>query len=77
LQEDIEQRTVALSVRATKLTGKLLAKVFAAVVRKIQKEHQKELTPHGKQSVKKLMGHGVSVNSLPSKGVDPSRQAER
>ena len=68
MQEDIEQRTVALSVRATKLTGKLLAKVFAAVVRKIQKEHQKELTPHGKQSVKKLMGHGVSVNSLPLDG---------
>ena len=68
MQEDIEQRTVALSVKATKLTGKVLAKAFSAVVHKIQKEHREGLTPHGKQSVKKLMGHGVSVNSLPIDG---------
>ena len=68
MQEDIEQRTIALSIKAAKLSGKVLAKAFGAVVRKILKEHQKGLTPHGKQSVKKLMGHGVSVNSLPIDG---------
>ena len=68
MQEDIEQRTIALSIKTAKLSGKVLAKAFGAAIRKIQKEHQKGLTPNGKQSVKKLMGHGVSVNSLPIDG---------
>jgi len=68
LQEDIEQRTVALSIKTAKLTSKVLAKALLAVRQKIQQEHHKGLTPHGKQSVKKLMGHGVSTNSLPLNG---------
>lgn len=64
MQEDIERRTVALSVNATKLTGRTLAKVLAAALRQIQKGYQKRQTPQGKQSVKKLMNHGVSTNSL-------------
>ena len=54
MQEDIERRTVALSVKTTKLTGRVLAKSFATVLRKIQKEYRKAQTPQGKQSVKKL-----------------------
>ena len=68
MQEDIERRTVALSVNATKLTGRTLAKVLAAALRQIQKGHQKLQTPQGRQSVKKLMNHGVSTNSLDLSG---------
>ena len=68
MQEEIEQRTIALSIKTAKLSGKVLTKAFGAAIRKIQKEHQKGLTPHGKQSVKKLMGHGASVSSLPIDG---------
>lgn len=68
MQEDIERRTVALSVNATKLTGRTLAKVLAAALRQIQKGHQKRQTPQGRQSVKKLMNHGVSTNSLELSG---------
>jgi hypothetical protein len=68
MQEDIERRTVALSVNATKLTGRTLAKVLAAALRQIQKGHQKRQTPQGRQSVKKLMNHGVSTNSLDLSG---------
>ena len=68
MQEDVERRTVALSVNASKLTGRVLAKALAALLRKIQKEHHKAQTPQGKQSVKKLMNHGVSTNSLPLDG---------
>lgn len=32
--------------------------------RKIAKEHRKAQTPHGKQSVKKLMGHGGDTNGI-------------
>lgn len=41
MQEDIERRTVALSVNATKLTVRTLANVLAAALRQIQKSHQK------------------------------------
>lgn len=68
MQEDIERRTVALSVNATKLTGRALAKALAAALRKFQKEHRKGQTPQGKQSVKKLMNHGVSTKSLDLSG---------
>jgi len=68
MQEDVERRTVALSVNASKLTGRILAKAITALLRKIQKEHHKAQTPQGKQSVKKLMNHGVTTNSLPLDG---------
>jgi len=68
MQEDIERRTVALSVKTTKLTGQTLAKAFAAVLRKIQKDYNKAQTPQGRQNVKKLMNHRVSTNSLDLSG---------
>jgi len=68
MQEDIERRTVALSVKTTKLTGQTLAKAFAAVLRKIQKDYNKAQTPQGRQSVKTLMNHRVSTNSLDLSG---------
>lgn len=68
MQEDVERRTVAISITATKLTAKVLAKALAAAGRKIQKEHQKAQTPQGRQSVKKLMNHGVATNSIPLDG---------
>ena len=55
MQEEVNQKTVALSIRTTKLTGKVLAAALGKVVRALQKHHQKALTPQGRQSVKKLM----------------------
>lgn len=68
MQEDIDRRTVALSVKAAQLTGRTLARAMAAYLRKVQKEHRKAQAPHGKQTVKKLMNHGVATNSLPLDG---------
>ena len=68
MQEDIERRTVAVSVTATKLTGKVIARALAAVLRKIQKEQRKGQAPQGRQSVKKLMNHGAATNNLPLDG---------
>ena len=36
--------------------------------RKIAKEYRAKQTPHGKQSVKKLMGHGAATNSIELSG---------
>ena len=51
-------------MKASKLTARGLAYVVRAVGRKIAKAHRAKQTPHGKQSVKKLMAHGENVNSI-------------
>ena len=53
MQEEVNQKTVALSIRTTKLTGKVLAAALGKVARALQKHHRKALTPQGRQSVKK------------------------
>jgi len=68
MQEDIERRTVALSISATKLTGRVLAMALAAAMRKIQKEIEKGQTPQGRQPVKKLMRHKADTNAMPLDG---------
>ena len=42
--------------------------MVAAVRRKIAKDRRARQTPHGKQTVKQLMRHGVSTNSLELSG---------
>lgn len=52
MQEEVNQKTVALSIRTTKLTGKVLAAALGKVARALQKHHRKALIPQGRQSVK-------------------------
>ena len=68
VDEDISRRTIAISVKASKLTARGLAYVVRAVGRKIAKVHRAKQTPHGKQTVKKLMAHGTSTSSLELSG---------
>jgi len=68
LQEDIERRSIAISVSAAKLTGRTLAKALEAAMRKIRQNHRGTRPPNGRQSVKKLMGHGVNTNTIPLDG---------
>lgn len=65
MQEEVNQKTVALSIRTTKLTGKVLAAALGKVARALQKHHQKALTPQGRQSVKKLMNHYGGKSAMP------------
>lgn len=55
-------------MKASKLTARSLAYALRAVGRKIAKEYQASKTPRGKQSVKKLMAHGVATNSIELSG---------
>ena len=55
-------------MRATKLTARGLAYVLRPIGRKIAKAYRAKQTPHGKQTVKKLMAHGTSTNSLELSG---------
>ena len=64
IDEDVSRRTIAVSIKATKLTGRVLAQVCLAVGRKIKKMYRARQTPHGKQTVRQLMGHGATTNSI-------------
>ena len=68
VDEYISRRTIAISMKSSKLTARILAYALRAVGRKIAKEYRASKTPHGKQSVKKLMAHGVATNSIELSG---------
>ena len=68
MQEQVEREAVAITVKAAKLTAKALAELLKKAGRQIAKAHKEAQTPHGKQSVKKLMNHNVSTNTIPIEG---------
>ena len=68
MQEYVEERTVAISVKAGKLSGRALAAACKKVLAEMKKHHEAAKRPHGRQSVKKLMGHGAATNSIELSG---------
>ena len=64
MEEDVTRRTIAISVQATKLTGRVLCKAFQKFLAQAEKQRRASLTPHGRQSVKQLMGHAGQSNSI-------------
>ena len=75
MQEEVNERTVALSIKAAKLTGRVIASALQKWLADYKKAHEAGLTPHGRQSVKKLMGHEGAKNSIQLKGAP--RQFDR
>lgn len=62
MQEDIEQRTISITVQASKLTGRVLK---AAIVATLQKMEQERNTPKvGRNSMKRLSGRDGGSNSI-------------
>lgn len=67
MQEEVENRTVNLAISTTKLTVRAILSGY----RKYQAHHAKSKapkqteTPHGKQTVKELVGQGQGVSSIP------------
>lgn len=75
MQEEVNERTVSLSIKTVKLTGRVLASVLQKWLADYKKAHADGLTPQGRQSVKKLMGHEGAKNSIQLKGAP--RQFDR
>ena len=61
MQEDIENRSVALCTKATKMTAETLADLMKAAIRKMKEAHNKPV--EGKQSMKQL-SKGGSLSSV-------------
>jgi len=68
LQEQIDRESIAITLKASKLTAQVLAKALKFVGGKIAKKYREAQTPHGEQSVKKLMNHNVPTNTIPIEG---------
>ena len=81
MQEEVENRTLTLAVNGTKFSGRLLkAAVCKYMVHRKEVKQQKNrdgpVVPHGKQSVKQLVGQGQGVSNIEL--TDPSiRDFER
>ena len=63
-EEEVSRRTIAVTMKASKLTAQGLAYVLRGLGHKIQKARQGKQNPHGRQSVKQLMGQGAATNSV-------------
>jgi hypothetical protein len=62
--EQINDKSVALSVRCVKMTGNTLAKAMQAFLKKAREPTQK----HGKQSLKSLSKQGAPLADIPISG---------
>lgn len=73
MQEELEQKSVVLATNATKLTGKMLAKLMQAALRKMRQSQG--ALKEGKQSMKQLSKGGslsnVEVTDANIKSFDP------
>ena len=61
VQEYVDDKTVALSVKATKITGRLLAKAMDAFLKQARASPKPK---HGKQSIKSLTKQGASLSNI-------------
>lgn len=77
MQEEVENRTLTLMVSSSKFTGRMLKAAIAKyMAHRKEVKHQKKqardspVTPHGKQTVKQLVGQDQGVSNFEVK--DPS-----
>lgn len=67
MQEEVENRTLTLIINSSKFSGRTLkAAVSKYLAHCSDKRRQKsrDVTPHGKQSVKQLIGQGQCVENI-------------
>ena len=60
MQEQVNDKAVALTVKAAKLTGRMLAKAMREFLKKVREPTYN----HGKQSVKSLTKQGASLSNI-------------
>lgn len=75
MQEEVENRTLTLMVNSSKFTGRMLKAAIAKYMAhrkgvKYQKARDSPVTPHGRQTVKQLIGQNQGVSNFEVK--DPS-----
>lgn len=62
MQEQVNEKTVALTVRGAKLTGNLLARAMRSALRKMKQA--RDAPPHGKQTLKQLAKQNAGLSNI-------------
>ena len=64
MQEETNEKTIALYIKTGKLTAQQLQKAMKALLAQMKKQHDKQKIPHGKQTLKQLMKQNAGVSSI-------------
>ena len=64
MQEEVEHRTVTLAISTTKLTGRVLKAAIRKLLASWKKGRDSPKIPHGKQTVKQLIGQNAGVSNI-------------
>lgn len=66
MQDEINEKTIVLSIRGAKITARILQNAIKAILAEIQKEFAKkqQTIPHGKQTLKQLMRQNTGVSNI-------------
>lgn len=67
MQEEVENRTIALAINSTKLTTRVLKDAILKALAEMKQRREQEVIPeipHGKQTVKKLIGQNQGVANI-------------
>ena len=65
MQEEVENRTVALAVSTTRMSGRVLKAALIKLLTEMKKSRDSPpLVPHGKQTVKELIGQNAGVSNI-------------
>ena len=62
MQDEINEKVVALSVKGAKLTAEMLQKAIKAMLAQAKKQQEKQ--PHGKQTLKQLAKQNAGVSNI-------------
>ena len=64
MQDEINEKTIALYIKTGKLTAQQLQKAMKALLAQMKKQHDRQKIPHGKQTLKQLMKQNAGVSNI-------------
>ena len=64
MQDEINEKTVALYIKTGKLTAEVLQKAIKKLLSQMKKELDRQAIPHGKQTLKQLMKQNTGVSNI-------------
>ena len=64
MQDEVRDKSVALAIRVGKTGGRLTADLLKYAIRRYMADSKKQKVPHGKQTVRQLVGQGAGVQNI-------------
>ena len=64
MQDEVNEKTVAISIKATKLTAALLQAAMKKLLAQAKKQFDKQAIPHGRQTLKQLVKQNAGVSNI-------------